>query len=62
MRDAVFQDFYHIPQWRLCAIQDCPSILRSPAFVCRCHTFEELYLQNLRLADPYSMRPFYAPR
>jgi hypothetical protein len=58
MRNAIFQDIYHIPQWRLCAIQGCPSILHSPHWVCGMHTFEELHPHNFRLADPVSVRLF----
>jgi len=45
IRDAVFGDIYHIPEWRLCAVQDCPEILHRPAFFCQRHrgmAFESL--------------------
>ena len=40
VRDAIFTDIFHIPEWRLCAVQGCPGILRSPAFFCSTHVIE----------------------
>lgn len=36
-RVAVFGDLFHIPQWRLCAVNDCPVVLRSPTWFCAQH-------------------------
>lgn len=36
-REALFGDFYHIPEWRLCAVQNCPAILHRPYWVCADH-------------------------
>jgi hypothetical protein len=36
-RGMVFQDIYHIPEWRRCAVQGCPEILHRPAWVCYPH-------------------------
>jgi hypothetical protein len=36
-REMRFGDIYHLPEWRLCMVQNCPQILRRPVFVCEFH-------------------------
>lgn len=38
-RKVVFGDVFYIPEWRYCAVHDCPAVLRKPNWFCDDHAW-----------------------